>query len=134
MRRRRLMGMYRVLLKSMELGAPDDLGLRPTTELPRRPGTWAIQLETEQEPCLLATYLIGPFSTIDTAPPMALIRPRSPGADSTCFACGLTARCLADSCDLCRQRSGPPHGCPGPPFSRDWNFGHEQFRQAPGRF
>src|SRR6201989_81802 len=61
MRRRRLIGMYRVLLKSMNWCAPDneDSGPRRSCR-----GDQALE-ETEQEPSPLATYLIGPSSTID---------------------------------------------------------------------
>src|SRR6516225_961187 len=49
MRRRRLIGMYRVLLKSMNWCAPDDQGLRPAAELPRRPGTPGNRTRTEPD-------------------------------------------------------------------------------------
>src|SRR5215831_2231701 len=65
MRRRRLIGMYRVLLKSMKLGAPDNKDSGP-----RRSCRGGQDLEeTEQEPDLMATYLIGPSSTIDPGRP-----------------------------------------------------------------
>src|ERR1043166_1675552 len=61
MRRRRLIGMYRELLKSMNLVRSGLRGTMTTTELPCRPGS----AETEREPSLTAGYLIGPSSTID---------------------------------------------------------------------
>src|SRR6266850_2693156 len=94
MRRRRLIGMYRVLLKSMKLvcsGLPRDYD-------PRRSCREGLGQETEQEPDLEATYPIGPPSTID---PVAFggVLP-SP--------CGLKARCFNYSVPLSRRANRQP--------------------------
>src|ERR1700722_3640607 len=63
MRRRRLIGMYRVLLKSMNLVCSGCQEERPTTELPRRPGT----KKQNENLAWNRPYPIGLFSTIDPA-------------------------------------------------------------------
>src|SRR3990170_3389241 len=74
MRRRRLIGMYRVLLKSMNLVCSADKGCDP-----RRSCREGQERETEQEPGLKATYPIALSSTIDP---------------------GISERVLPVSCDL----------------------------------
>jgi hypothetical protein len=55
--------MYRVLLKSMNLVCSDDKDQDPRRSCREGPEP----IETEQEPGLMATYLIGLCSTIDPA-------------------------------------------------------------------
>jgi hypothetical protein len=58
--------MYRVLLKSMKLVAPDDKDCDPRRSC-REGQNLNLPTKTEQEPGLMATYPIGPPSTIDPA-------------------------------------------------------------------
>jgi len=89
--------MYRVLLKSMNLVCSGWQGPGP-----RRSCRGGQDLkETEQEPGLMATYLIGPSSTID---------PRRPGLSyipSSRRPCGLLAAVFDHAFQLSSRACGP---------------------------
>src|SRR5882757_2516894 len=107
MRRRRLIGMYRVLLKSMNLVCSD--GQEITTHDGAAAEAWNLNLATRNR------TRTGPFGNLSDWP-IQHNRLGPSGPNLYRLACGLTARCLADSPPLSRSRSGPPQRRAGLPF------------------